>query len=209
MEPRVELKFLDDWEKQNKTGIVVKRGDVVWGLPPRSPRTQDWLGNWGLKAPQGSLAPSGGGPGARRGQRRAPGPPPAVTAASPRSPPLRRRQLTHSRPRSPSPPRRSRPARCRRSWTPGGLASCWRRGDGRRGGRGRVNSGGASPRSAARAALTLSRLPLRLRLKLSHPFPTLRPFPGRWRGRGRAGGGGGAAAPGQQPPLGQSGSSPR
>lgn len=34
MEPRVELKFLDDWEKQNKTGIGVKRGDVVWGLPP-------------------------------------------------------------------------------------------------------------------------------------------------------------------------------
>lgn len=136
------------------------------------------------------------------------GPSPAVTADGPRSPPapaaLCSRPLTRSRPHSPSPPRWSRPARCPRSCTRGGLASWWLRegsGEGRHGGQGGVHSSGDTRRSAARVPRTLIRLTLCLRLKLNHPFPTLRPFPGPWGGRGSGGGGGaGRRLPGNSRP---------
>ena len=124
-----------------------------------------------------------------------------------------RRQLTHSHPHSPFPPRWSRPARYPRSCTRGGLASCWLSGE----------SGGGSARRAGRSLLKrrLSALhcsrsahtgpahalpPVKTQPSLSHaaPLPRALGRAGEWRGRTR-GRRGGAVAPGQQPSLGQSG----
>lgn len=119
----------------------------------------------------------------------------------------RRRQLTHSRPHSPSPPQWSRPARYQRSCSRGELSSCWRSAgsdEGRAaGGQGGVNSSGHSALGCGRCAHTdptHAQPPVKTQPSLSHaaPLPRAR---GRAGEAGRCGGRGGAATPGQPPAL--------
>ena len=77
MEPRAELKFLNAEEgEKKKTGIAVKREEVIREVAPTPYPHSDFLGNLGLKAPPGR---SPGAEARRRcaevsaGRRRAPG----------------------------------------------------------------------------------------------------------------------------------------
>lgn len=88
-----------------------------------------------------------------------------------------RRQLTHSRLRSPSPPLWSRPARYQRSCSPGELSSWWRSvgsEEGRAAGREELTAA-AARRSAAGGACTLIPLtaqpPVKTQPSLSHAAP--------------------------------------
>lgn len=169
----------------------------------RAPTHSDFFGNLSRSAPGGSVATSSGRPTTPGNGNRAP----AHPSLSSHSGWAGRRQLTHSHPHSPSPPRWSRPARYQKSCNQGELSSCWRSAgseEGRAAGREELTAA-AARRSAAGGACTLIPLTLSLRLKLNHPFPTLSPFPGPEGGAGEAGkcGGGGGRrkvpAPGQQP----------
>lgn len=193
--PKPGTMSLGTWNTAPNSSFC-KMGSNCLEKGKESPPTPDFFGNLSWRArgrllPASSCRPTTPGKG---------NPASAHPILSSRSGSVGRRQLTHSRPRSPFPPRWSRPAHYLRSCSLGELSSWWRSvgsEEGRAAGKEELTAV-AAQRSAAGGACTLIPLTLSLRLKLNHPFPTLRPFPwiGGGRGRRRGWGRGGATAPG-------------